>query len=232
MKNTLIILSSSLLLLACSQKKDNTPAPAPGTDMTAPAMATEPAMTPEPAMAVDPKAVDPAAPAKLMEVPADATVVEAPLWHQTFTVEGKKYIALNSSKYKESKDLKGYTAPIELVAIFDEAGSIVRVKVVTHKETPEFMERIEKEWLPKFADLKKDKVIVGQGGIDALSEATVSTTAMTKTIDELRKLAFTQILKIELPAAPATTDMAPAPADGMAPAPADDMAPTPADGMK
>jgi len=207
MKKILVILLSSSILLACSQKKDNTPAPSP--DMSPPAMqpepemAPEPAMTPEPAMAPDPKtATPPVAPGALLEIPPDATVVETPLWHQTFTLEGKKYIALNSSKYKESKDLKGYTAPIELAAIFDEAGTIVRVMVVTHKETPEFMERIVKEWLPKLADLKKDKLIVGEGGIDALSEATVSTTAMTKTIDEMRKLAFTQILKIELPAAP------------------------------
>ncbi|PKN24799.1 MAG: hypothetical protein CVU65_10720 [Deltaproteobacteria bacterium HGW-Deltaproteobacteria-22] len=218
-------------LLACSQKKDNTPAPGPGPDMTPPAMqpepemAPEPAMTPEPAMAPDPKtATPPVAPGALLEIPPDATVVETPLWHQTFTLEGKKYIALNSSRYKESKDLKGYTAPIELAAIFDEAGTIVRVMVVTHKETPEFMERIVKEWLPKLADLKKDKPIVGEGGIDALSEATVSTTAMTKTIDEMRKLAFTQILKIELPATPAT----PAAEDMAAPA-ADDMAAAPAD---
>ena len=210
MKNTLVIIISSMLFLACSQKKNDAPAPAPGTDMTAPAMAPEPAMNPEPVMAPEPamnpepKPADPAAtPGTPIDLPPDATVVEAPLWHQTFTLEGKKYVALNSTKYKETKDIKGYTAPLTIVAIFDEAGSIVRVKVVAHKETPEFMERIEKEWLPKFVDVKKDKLILGEGGIDALSEATVSTDAIRKTVDEMRKLAFVQILKLELPAAPA-----------------------------
>ncbi len=214
-KSLSFILIAMLSFAGCNKKNKEAQAPAPGSDMNAP-MPPEPAMSadatpvpaemaPEAAMSADATPTQDATPAAgnapHLEVPPDAVVVETPIWHKTFTLEGKKYFLLDSSMIKETRDIKGYAAPLQIWAIFDESGTLARVKIASHKETPEFIERVEKEWLPKFSGLAKDKLILGAGGIDALSEATLSTDAIRKTVDALRALAFTQLLKLPIPQA-------------------------------
>lgn len=219
MKKISLLLLVSLMLFSCQKNKEgdtNTPKADPAADMNAP-MPPEPAMTtdatpaagdmaPEPAMTADATPA-PAAAAAPLEIPPDAVVVEKPIWHKTFTLDKKKYFVLDSSMLKETKDIKGYGAPLQILAFFEEDGTLARVKIASHKETPEFIERVEKEWLPKFNGLAKDKIILGAGGIDALSEATLSTDAIRKTVDALRTLAFTQLLQLPVPTPPKAAEV-------------------------
>lgn len=216
----IIMLNSSLVIFFGCNKNKNKETETPMVDMKAPT-SPEPAMattntpvvemnatpSPEPAMAVnDTPTKDPVPAVVHIDLPPDAVTVEKPFVHQTFTLNGQKYVAVDSSTLNETKNIKGYEAPLQILAFFEENGTLARVKIASHKETPEFIERIEKEWLPKLAGWPKDKVLVGPGGIDALSEATLSTDAIRKTVDILRKVVFTQLFQIPVPSAPAKTE--------------------------
>lgn len=215
-----ILLNSSLVIFFGCNKNKNKEPETPVVDMKAPTV-PEPAMattnTPvvnmnalpasEPTMAVnDTPPKDPVPSVVNLDLPPDAVTVEKPFVHKTFTLNGKKYVVLDSSTFNETKNMKGYEAPLQILAFFEENGTLARVKIASHKETPEFIERIEKEWLPKLAGWPKDKVLLGPGGIDALSEATLSTDAIRKTVDILRKIAFTQLFQFPVPATPEKTE--------------------------
>ncbi len=195
---TTFLLSLILVLSACSGKKAD-PKGATGPEKAVGKPAEEPAAKPaeEPAAKPAEKPAEKpvaASPGKI-EVPENAKTVDQPFWHQRFSLEGKDYIVLNSFKHEKTKDIKGYEAPIETQVILDNAGNIVSVKILSHKETDSFIERIEKEWIGKFDNHPHDKPILGEGGIDALSEATLSADALRKAVDILRGEALGHLLK-------------------------------------
>jgi Na+-translocating ferredoxin:NAD+ oxidoreductase RnfG subunit len=121
----------------------------------------------------------------------DIKIAEKPIYHKLLKVKGKDYIALNSLKVEGGNKILGYhkTIPLEIVAIFDKKGKIYRVLIGSNKETPSFIDEINQTWISKFNNLKIQKPIIGKKGkrIDALTENTMSTEAIKKSVDLLRK---------------------------------------------
>ncbi|MBU1238836.1 FMN-binding protein [Myxococcota bacterium] len=160
-------------------------------------MDKEPPKLAEKPKVATPKKVEP--PKKISIVPADAVEVKTPIVHKTFTLNKEPMIAMESLTMEAAKKLRGYNkkVPLGITVVFKKNGDIHKIEISSHSETPDFITRIEKEWIPKFNDLLHTKPIVGPKGkaIDALSEATMSTDAILKTVDLMRNAYLKNFVK-------------------------------------
>lgn len=192
----IIIFSLSIfMIVSCGKKKDDAPVP-PSKEkkvdkpdkevvMLAPKK-IEPEKKPEvkPAEKTPKKEVF----IKADIIPAGTVATDKPVKHYQFKIKDKMVLALSSKDFQELKDIKGYTSRFDVQVAFDDKGNIVAAGFGDNKETPEFMDRVKKEWLPKVQSIKKGTPIIGKGGIDALSEATVTSEAILKYINALRTI--------------------------------------------
>ncbi|MBU1220742.1 FMN-binding protein [Myxococcota bacterium] len=196
MRKIIIFSLSMFMIVSCSKKKDDAPVP--------PAKETKVNKQPDKEVVMlAPKKIEPEKKpdAKPVEktpkkevfikadiIPASTVATDKPVKHYQFKIKEKTVLALSSKDFPELKDIKGYTSRFDVQVAFDEKGNIVAAGFGDNKETPEFMDRVKKEWLAKVQNIKKGTPIIGKGGIDALSEATVTTEAILKYINALRTI--------------------------------------------
>ena len=62
-------------------------------------------------------------------------------------------------------------------------GKIQDVKILENKETPGYLEEVEREMLPKFRGIGLDKI----SGVDAVSGATFTSRALRKNVEAAAK---------------------------------------------
>ncbi|MBN2723305.1 MAG: FMN-binding protein [Deltaproteobacteria bacterium] len=116
------------------------------------------------------------------------TVNDKPVKHYKIKLSGKDAVVLISTSFPELNSIKGYTGSFEVQGAFDKDGNLIAAGFGKNAETPEFMERIKKEWLGKLENTSVKKPLTGKGSLDALSEATISTMAIKNSLDAMRKL--------------------------------------------
>ena len=76
------------------------------------------------------------------------------------------------------KDIRGYNGRVPAeVTIKD--GVIQDVKILENKETPSYLERVEREMLPKFRGINLSEI----PSIDAVSGATFTSRALSKNVE-------------------------------------------------
>ncbi len=102
-----------------------------------------------------------------------AKEVQTPVVHKTLTVGKEELIALDSLTLPGGKRVFGFNKkiPVGVTVLFKKSGEIYRVFITSHKETPDWITRMDKEFLQKFNGLKPTDPITKRGkqGIDALS---------------------------------------------------------------
>ena len=80
------------------------------------------------------------------------------------------------------KDIRGYNGRVPAeVTIKD--GVIQDVKILDNKETPSYLERVEREMLPKFRGINLSEI----PSIDAVSGATFTSRALSKNLEAAAK---------------------------------------------
>ena len=87
---------------------------------------------------------------------------------------------------------KGYGGPVQVVVGIDKEGKVIQVFLLSHKETPGLGTKVtDQEFRSQFQGkggpfaLKKDSP---SGTIDAVASATISSRAVTKSVDDALKL--------------------------------------------
>jgi len=87
---------------------------------------------------------------------------------------------------------KGYGGPVQIMAGIDKEGKVVEVLLLSHKETPGLGTKVaDQEFRSQFRGrngpfaLKKDSP---SGNVDGVASATISSRAVTKSVDEALKL--------------------------------------------
>jgi len=125
----------------------------------------------------------------------DEKFKKKPFSHYVLMKNGTKYYKINSFLLDETKNIKGFAAPIETEIIFNSKGIIVDVSIKSNKETPSFIKKVKK-WITKFKNSKPERDFYGKDGIDTISGATLSTSAVKLSIHKARNLLFGKILKI------------------------------------
>jgi len=79
-------------------------------------------------------------------------------------------------------DIRGYNGRVPAeVTIKD--GVIQDVKILENKETPSYLERVEREMLPKFRGINLSEI----SSIDAVSGATFTSRALSKNVETAAK---------------------------------------------
>lgn len=80
------------------------------------------------------------------------------------------------------KDIRGYNGRVPAeVTIKD--GVIQDVKILENKETPSYLERVEREMLPKFRGINLSEI----SSVDAVSGATFTSRALRKNLEAAAK---------------------------------------------
>jgi Na+-translocating ferredoxin:NAD+ oxidoreductase RnfG subunit len=94
-------------------------------------------------------------------------------------------------------DIMGYGGPIPLLVALDPQGRIVQVSVLPNDETPSYVSRLfSAEVLSSLAGKSyRDAFQVGRD-VDAISGATVSQTALTRTLQKTLQVFSTQVLRM------------------------------------
>ena len=86
------------------------------------------------------------------------------------------------------RTLRGYSGPIDLAIAFGEAGQVLAVDVIAHRETPGLGDRIERDrstWLQQFSDIQTPqaaKLRADGGTIDGISGATITARAVATSV--------------------------------------------------
>jgi Na+-translocating ferredoxin:NAD+ oxidoreductase RnfG subunit len=91
--------------------------------------------------------------------------------------------AFNS--FDVTPSIKGYAGPIKLLVALEPGGRITGLKVLEHKETPNYVHRMEKpEFLGQFLGKSVNEPLEMDVDIDGISRATVSVKALTESVRE------------------------------------------------
>lgn len=80
---------------------------------------------------------------------------------------------------------QGYSGRIEMLAGITAQGELSGVRVTGHRETPGLGDAIEakkSDWIEQFRGLSTESVHLGDGGIDALTGATITSRAVTEAV--------------------------------------------------
>ncbi len=105
-------------------------------------------------------------------------------------------IAFNS--YDIRPDIKGYAGPIKLLIVIDRDGIIRGIKIIEHRETRNYVHYMEtREYLSQFIGKSVREPFEIDRDIDAISRATVSVEALTRTIRESSRLMASKLFHME-----------------------------------
>lgn len=95
-----------------------------------------------------------------------------------------------------SPEIRGYAGPIKMMVGMDRKGSITKIYVISHSETPSYVFDLD-TFLDQFRSRGvKDSFVLGKD-IDGISRATISSAAMTRAVEKSLKLAGHQVLELE-----------------------------------
>ncbi|MCD6497487.1 MAG: 4Fe-4S binding protein [Deltaproteobacteria bacterium] len=97
------------------------------------------------------------------------------------------------STRQTAPDVRGYAGPIELVVTMDVSGRIDDVTLGENQETPSYVSMLPK-WLTRFRGLPIGHPILGHGGIDTITGATVSMHAIESILARSRAMAYRHLL--------------------------------------
>jgi hypothetical protein len=107
-------------------------------------------------------------------------------------------IAFNS--YDVRPDIKGYAGPIKVLIAIDNTGTIRGIKILEHRETKNYVHYMERpEYLSQFIGKSVKDPLAIDKDTDAISRATVSVEALTRTIRESSRLVAATLFNIEVP---------------------------------
>jgi hypothetical protein len=107
-------------------------------------------------------------------------------------------IAFNS--YDVRPDIKGYAGPIKVLIAIDNTGTIRGIKILEHRETKNYVHYMERpEYLSQFIGKSVKDPLAIDKDIDAISRATVSVEALTRTVRESSRLVAATLFNIEVP---------------------------------
>ncbi len=105
-------------------------------------------------------------------------------------------IAFNS--YDIRPDIKGYAGPIKVLIALDSDGIIRGVKIIEHRETRNYVHYMETmEYLSQFIGKSVRDPFEIDRDIDAISRATVSVEALTRTVRESSRLMASKLFHME-----------------------------------
>ena len=105
-------------------------------------------------------------------------------------------IAFNS--YDIRPDIKGYAGPIKVLIAIDSEGIIRGIKIIEHRETRNYVHYMEtREYLSQFIGKSVRDPIEIDKDIDAISRATVSVEALTRTVRESSRLMASKLFHME-----------------------------------
>ena len=93
-------------------------------------------------------------------------------------------------------EIRGYSGPVELMVRMKSNGTLLEVRMGRHKETPSYVRGVPR-WLQRFQGHPPQKPILGPKGVDALSGATVTTSALKRILSKSRAIAMQQILQVK-----------------------------------
>lgn len=93
-------------------------------------------------------------------------------------------------------EIRGYAGPIKMMVGMDRKGSITKIHVISHSETPSYVFDLD-TFLDQFRSRGvKDSFVLGKD-IDGISRATISSEAITRAVEKSLKLAGHQVLGLE-----------------------------------
>ena len=110
--------------------------------------------------------------------------------------ENKK-VAFNT--YDVTPSIRGYAGPIKLLLALSAEGKIIGIKVLEHRETPNYVHRMETpEFLGQFLGKDVNDPFEVDGDIDGISRATVSVEALSDTVRESSRQVASSVLGIKI----------------------------------
>jgi hypothetical protein len=90
-------------------------------------------------------------------------------------------VAFNS--FDVAPDIRGYAGPIKMLVALEPSGRICGIRVLEHRETPNFVHRMDKpEFLGQFLGKSVNDPLRVDADIDGISRATVSVEALTESV--------------------------------------------------
>ena len=93
-------------------------------------------------------------------------------------------------------DVQGYAGPIDLLIGIDLTGTIVGIQVVSHRETSAYVRDLN-GFLKQFLNRgPADPLVLGET-IDGISQATITSSAVTRAVEESRARMVRDILKLQ-----------------------------------
>jgi Na+-translocating ferredoxin:NAD+ oxidoreductase RnfG subunit len=123
----------------------------------------------------------------------------SPRYYRAFsgTPENRSPVGYAIASAEYAPDVMGYGGPIPLLVALDPQGRILQVSVLPNDETPSYVSRLfSTEYLASLAGKSyRDAFQVGRD-VDAVSGATVSQTALTRTLQKTLQVFSTQVLKM------------------------------------
>jgi len=97
---------------------------------------------------------------------------------QVMSKDSKKVTTINTTTL--GANVKGYVGPVPVEIKVDKGGKIVSVTLLPSKETPGYVKRIQKSFLPKYEGKKVKDVLKRQP--DAMTGATMTTKAIKENV--------------------------------------------------
>ncbi len=92
-------------------------------------------------------------------------------------------------------DIQGYAGPIDLLIGIDVQGTIIGIQVLSHQETAAYIKNLD-GFLKQFINRgSADPLVLGQT-IDGISQATITSSAITRAIEKSRTLMNQEILRL------------------------------------
>ncbi len=97
-----------------------------------------------------------------------------------------------------AQDVRGYAGPINLWVRFDSRGTLEKVILRGHNETPSYIRGI-RGWLELLEGRRMSQPLTGPRGVDALSGATVTSEAILEILERSRERAARDLLGMSPP---------------------------------
>jgi uncharacterized protein with FMN-binding domain len=117
--------------------------------------------------------------------------------HYSSTEGGRGVVAYNSFNVKPS--IKGYAGPIKVLIALNPEGVITGLRVLEHKETPNYVHRMDKpEFLGQFLGKHVREPFEVEVDIDGISRATVSVKALAESVRESSRAVASGVFRIEV----------------------------------
>lgn len=106
-------------------------------------------------------------------------------------------VAFNS--YDITPSIRGYAGPIKLLLALDAGGKVTGIKILEHRETPNYVHRMETpEFLGQFIGKSVNDPFEVDRDIDGISRATASVKALASTVRESSREVASEVMAIEV----------------------------------